>query len=678
MISRVAIDDEPATVDDKTEQAIESARGEGSGLHDGVRRQMEHAMGVDFGKVRVHSDSRSSQLSRDLNARAFTTGSDIFFASGQYNPGSSDGRRLLAHELTHVVQQGGAAGLQFKLDVSQPHDPMEDEAERVAEAFVHSEMRSASHTDTPAKVAAPKEAGSGLVHRLVQRDKTDDLKDMADAGEAVQDPNAQPPAMRVSNVGDATAARNLVTAIEGYRANMEEGSKATGAFTVSSNRVTPQKMAANETAISALDDYLVDAGEQTRTLGSFQEALRSARTNYARLNAQVTHLTVTNAVAAGSSAKEIGEQVVKNAGFADADAAQKRLQKAAANPNSSLAVVNIAVQNAHNDMSALGQQVGDKQQAVRLAASAYTVALNNFKTGFPTVNDNPEQAKELSDLKEHVETVKKYVGKGLEYAGKGLEAAGVPGASKVGDNAGPVVDFLTDQFYESQLNGINTKISQYNAAHAEHKISADLNQVKGASTGFTRAITDFTETKEKFARAQATFRTQLMSFGRMADAGHGDHYAQIAVLLAEVDTYEVQLDDALRLAFQERAAAGQAANSRRNLEGGPNPDGSRSPALKYYEPYRWFHANGGWSYECAVQELRLRSLPSSRGSADGVANVGVNATIDKAIEDLQGFRAEVDPMRRGLAQAMNLNMDHAAPQMSGGPAVPSRDAKTGL
>jgi hypothetical protein len=66
---------------------------------------MEPRFGADFGGVRVHTDGSAVQMSRDLQAQAFTTGQDIYFGAGKYAPESEDGKRLLAHELTHVVQQ---------------------------------------------------------------------------------------------------------------------------------------------------------------------------------------------------------------------------------------------------------------------------------------------------------------------------------------------------------------------------------------------------------------------------------------------------------------------------------------------------------------------------------------------------------------------------------------------
>ncbi len=119
------------------ERAINARRGGGQPLDSGVRGRMEPAFRADFSGVRVHTDAEADNLNRSLNARAFTTGRDVFFRSGAYNPGSSTGRELIAHELTHVVQQAG--GISPKLTMGQPNDEYEQEADRVARAVVQQE-----------------------------------------------------------------------------------------------------------------------------------------------------------------------------------------------------------------------------------------------------------------------------------------------------------------------------------------------------------------------------------------------------------------------------------------------------------------------------------------------------------------------------------------------------------
>lgn len=91
------------------ETSIRAARGSGQPLPEAVRAPMEQAFGTDFGGVRVHADAEADTLNRAVQARAFTTGHDIFFKQGTYDPGSAGGKKLLAHELTHVVQQTGSS-----------------------------------------------------------------------------------------------------------------------------------------------------------------------------------------------------------------------------------------------------------------------------------------------------------------------------------------------------------------------------------------------------------------------------------------------------------------------------------------------------------------------------------------------------------------------------------------
>ncbi|MFN6518725.1 MAG: DUF4157 domain-containing protein [Nostoc sp. CreGUA01] len=89
------------------EASINQARGSGQAMDDKIREPMEQAFGADFSGVKVHTDAQSDELNQSIQARAFTTGQDVFFRQGEYNPESRGGQELLAHELTHVVQQSG-------------------------------------------------------------------------------------------------------------------------------------------------------------------------------------------------------------------------------------------------------------------------------------------------------------------------------------------------------------------------------------------------------------------------------------------------------------------------------------------------------------------------------------------------------------------------------------------
>jgi hypothetical protein len=92
------------------ESSIASSKGSGNPLPAVTRQQMEASFGTDFSSVRLHTDAAAVQMNKGLGAQAFTHGRDIYFNNGKYNAASTGGRHLLAHELTHVVQQEGNKG----------------------------------------------------------------------------------------------------------------------------------------------------------------------------------------------------------------------------------------------------------------------------------------------------------------------------------------------------------------------------------------------------------------------------------------------------------------------------------------------------------------------------------------------------------------------------------------
>jgi len=98
------------------EGQIQNAKGSGRPLDSNTQSSMGQAFNADFSGVNIHTNGQSDTLNRSLQARAFTSGQDIFFRSGEYNPNSGGGQELLAHELTHTIQQGASStGVQQKL-----------------------------------------------------------------------------------------------------------------------------------------------------------------------------------------------------------------------------------------------------------------------------------------------------------------------------------------------------------------------------------------------------------------------------------------------------------------------------------------------------------------------------------------------------------------------------------
>jgi hypothetical protein len=111
--------------------ALARTRGGGVPLDKGLRDEFSGQLGDAFDDVRIHADGEADSLARSVAARAFTTGTDVYFAGGEFNPLSAGGKELIAHELAHVVQQRGAP-TSGPMRVSQPGEPLELEAEQAA------------------------------------------------------------------------------------------------------------------------------------------------------------------------------------------------------------------------------------------------------------------------------------------------------------------------------------------------------------------------------------------------------------------------------------------------------------------------------------------------------------------------------------------------------------------
>ena len=131
----------------------EVLRSSGQPLDGATRAYMEPRFGHDFSRVRVHSDARAAESARAVNAVAYTVGRDVVFAAGQYAPGTGQGRSILAHELTHVVQQGSDT-IRGKLEAGQPGDVYEREADDVARSVAG---------DRPVAISSP------APHQTLQR-----------------------------------------------------------------------------------------------------------------------------------------------------------------------------------------------------------------------------------------------------------------------------------------------------------------------------------------------------------------------------------------------------------------------------------------------------------------------------------------------------------------------------
>lgn len=122
--------------------------GGGEKMDDNTRGQMENAFGHDFSNVNIHRDSKAAQMNDQLGAQAFTHGNDIYFNEGKYSPESNEGRHLLAHELTHTIQQGGS-----KKSIAMKRDPNAEDQAQLTKFEVYLAMLDAQREQTMQSIA---------------------------------------------------------------------------------------------------------------------------------------------------------------------------------------------------------------------------------------------------------------------------------------------------------------------------------------------------------------------------------------------------------------------------------------------------------------------------------------------------------------------------------------------
>ncbi|MDW8212308.1 MAG: DUF4157 domain-containing protein [Roseiflexaceae bacterium] len=156
---------EGGTLSDSLTARINARRGGGQALDDNTRTTMERSFGTSFKDVRIHSDAESDALNRSISAKAFTTGNDIFFRRDA-SPGD---HALLAHELSHVVQQRGSTGGGGRMRVGPAGDSHEVAADSMATAVT-----------SGAAAQAQREADEAAAQRmLVQRQAEEEQDEQA-------------------------------------------------------------------------------------------------------------------------------------------------------------------------------------------------------------------------------------------------------------------------------------------------------------------------------------------------------------------------------------------------------------------------------------------------------------------------------------------------------------------
>jgi hypothetical protein len=252
------------------ERAVDRAATDGgSALPDDVRLKFESCLQTDLSGVRVHTGDESAHAAQAVGARAYATGQDIHFAPGQYDPHSSAGQHLLAHEVAHTVQQSGgavsAATPQFKLEVSTPGDAHEVEADRAADAMVSGKSAVVSAVD-------------GL-QRKISRDLDKQMEESGAAAAAVNEKDARVEVI----MGHTTSAdQNEAKSILGQIAAAEQAVTRHPKAQIQGGGMGPLKgiLAENVDARFVLEQYLATVSDSGNAQSEFAASYMASKRDY--------------------------------------------------------------------------------------------------------------------------------------------------------------------------------------------------------------------------------------------------------------------------------------------------------------------------------------------------------------------------------------------------------------
>jgi hypothetical protein len=257
--------DASGVTSDARDHVDRAADSSGSPLPTDLRTHFESSLGKDLSGVRLHTGTASVAAAHAVGAKAYTVGQNVHFGKGHYDPVSHEGKLLLAHEVAHTVQQGSAASgrsPQFKLDVTQAGDALEVEADRAADSMVAG--RPFDLSSTRATVA-----------------RAPSNKETIDSGNEAYNESREDSGgvhhLELAYAGSRSQAQSILKQIKAGTESLRE------CQLDSPNADSGERIGANETAESAVDRYLQEAGTQDTMQGAFGPLAIECQADYARL-----------------------------------------------------------------------------------------------------------------------------------------------------------------------------------------------------------------------------------------------------------------------------------------------------------------------------------------------------------------------------------------------------------
>jgi hypothetical protein len=649
-------------VADDAEQAVAAAASSaGHPLPGPILRKFESSLGADLSSVRVHTSAESQAATESVGAKAYTVGQDIHFGAGQYDPASSTGEHLLAHEVAHTVQQrGGTAMRQHKLEVSTPADHLEREADRAADAML---------AGFEAQVAA----SSGL-SRAILREKAGD----PDTKALPRDPAFVAPdgsfgvmvtAIESSMKGGAGAVASPDSAFSASEHNLNEAIRHAhssqmyyGTHTSSTdpgNLNAALGNVANADATLAID-MLADLGRARSATNSWVGLVNGSNTAWSTLASVADKMCIDVhqkvepaglAALGGGSSTKLGDQTISaddvgGAGMGLAVSAKRAgtiggpdttsYKKAMADYNAArdnlipkerriIETVNAAKQAAIQKKMDAATEEKAEWEALAQATDAFAIgitaavggaALVEGEIGAATISD-PGGANVVVN-----QVGDKKVAGVMDNSQNSIVSTKPPELGKIAEQSHSFLSKAID----IKITKINQRIALYDQQISQYKKAQETQNAKANMEEYLNALADLRRKAKDAEDAQADMEKKMIEWGQKVDAdlikqgkatkGSTDN-AEAAQLLAKIRTASVATDGAIQGLTSAvslpalYSALADAAKQRMASEAGRS---DKRYQVFVYESNRWTvaaSATGAASAALQRRQAQLQALETS-------------------------------------------------------------------
>lgn len=681
----------------------------GSPLPDTLMRKFESSLGANLSGVRVHTGSESAAANDAVGARAYTMGNDIHFGAGQYDPSSSSGQHLLAHEVAHTVQQsGGAQRRQFKLEVSSPDDALEHEADRAADAMVAGQ---------PASVGA---AGAG-VSRMIFRDVDPGAGALAVAGDTAA--NA---AMGKQHSVDSISVSADIKDVNKFVADIKKSSAVLEAARETDIPRKQEFVAVNTEAATKLSIFKDKLNVSSVDTSAFALQYRIAYADFQRLNGAAHELMLhvkaqsndeIGAVTDGIG-KVSGMKLDASAELTGFEAARQNLNSAAKNMNLKIkaardaanalqsgvyktqaAAAKATAANASSDLTALKAEIAATAAGVGKVVKLVTAVAGFAGSGGATgaaagalnepgsvtiqgpANVGELHGTALGDILEQDQTVvtdpekrsKLSILKGMYSDAGKLNASdnAIAGGILSGDPAKMAETLVTAigehanrkkiERLETMMTVATTQASVLTAASEKLDLVSKQGALETAAASLEVQVNAFAMAKKKVVEKRDALMEKLSKGG----GKKGSDQAKIVVFLTDADRFLAQVDNAIGVGKNQQANMAQAADDRKSLRGthaGLEGDGDLN-TQRYYQCTKLgkkpWNVSGDYWYSTPPVYVEFNKTgfvdanavtQGGAGTVEGVGGAG--DSVAGKIKVLETWKAKIKQLQTACQDAL--------------------------